>query len=106
MREADYRKAHGKGKGGFLGTGLGEHDEYVLVHAVRSPQELEKSPVATSGKTMSYALSGHFEEKFASSVNRQVEIVGTLKGKNGSLPRLVVTDWHTVADFCPADVKN
>src|SRR5215210_7222716 len=33
QRERDYRHEHSKGRGGFLGTGAGAGDEYMLIDA-------------------------------------------------------------------------
>jgi hypothetical protein len=87
MFEKDYRKLHNDGKGGVLGTGIGEAGEFVLVDA-SSPKNVDKSPVVTTAsKTATYALTGKLEKNFAENVNRQVEVVGTLRPGKASAAR-------------------
>lgn len=63
QREADYRRARDKGRGGVAGTGLGVENEYVL---------------NVSAKT-SYELTGANEKLAGPHVGHRVEISGTLK---------------------------
>lgn len=82
--EAAYRTERNKARGGALGTGLGQGNEFVLVHA--SPSRSVAETVGTSGAdtpsgTMSYELSGKGEPDVAKFVNQRVEITGTLKAE-------------------------
>ncbi len=90
QKEADYRAERNKARGGTLGTGIGQGDEFVLIHG--SPARLKTEAVGTAGMntppgTMSYELSGKGEEEAAKFVNQRVEITGMLKaeeiGRNG-----------------------
>src|SRR4051812_280607 len=45
QREKDYREQQGKHNGGFLGTGKGQSDEYILVDAIIGGASLAIDPV-------------------------------------------------------------
>jgi hypothetical protein len=105
--ESDYRKSIDP-KAGTSGS-----NDFVLVNAIPSPKQVTKSPVGTSGQaTTTYRLNGKEEQDFKRVVGRQVEILGTVEaGKNdkagsklavSNLPKLTVTGWHDIADYCPA----
>jgi hypothetical protein len=93
VRETDYRKAHGLGKGAIGGLGLG--DEFVLVDATTvasaattapetgsSPQtpaaRSSASPAACSekGTGKAYRTTGQLEEKLKPFVGRRIEVTG------------------------------
>jgi hypothetical protein len=121
--EQDYRKRMAAGRGGVLGSGVGAADEFVLTN-VRPPQDA----VGTSGRGANagprrtdapgpggavYTLTGPQEQTLKRDVGRQVEVVGVIEnaGKPSTgaeltdisdLPRIAITTWHPVNDFCPA----
>jgi len=76
QREADYRKAQDKGRGGVAGTGIGVEDEFVLTSASMATQGLK--PEATVPDT-TFELTGENEEKAKEFVGKRVEIMGKLK---------------------------
>lgn len=81
QRESDYRREHDSGRGGFLSTGLGLGNEYVLINASRAGSTGSSAPIdcasATTGEA--YELSGKAEGDLEPFVGRLVEINGTLK---------------------------
>jgi hypothetical protein len=86
IREADYRRTLGAGKGGAAGTGVGVGNEFVLTRASASPAGAASStgaagaPVGTSGTdATSYELTGSNEARAEQFVGKRVEITGTLK---------------------------
>ena len=76
QREADYRQAQDKGRGGVAGTGVGVGDEFVLTNASMAKQGL--SPAASPADA-AYELTGDNEEKAKAFVGKRVEITGKLK---------------------------
>jgi hypothetical protein len=80
QRESDYRRQQDAGRGGFLSTGLGLGNEYVLINASRagsgSPSAVD---CTTPGPGEAYELSGKAEPDLEPFVGRMVEISGTLK---------------------------
>jgi hypothetical protein len=92
IREADYRKAHGVGKGALGGVGLG--DEFVLVDAttVASPSSTGSASVtnpalpssasptsgtcAEAGTGQAYRMTGKLEDKLKPFVGHRMEITG------------------------------
>ena len=76
QREADYRQAQDKGRGGVAGTGVGVTDEFVLTSASMATQGLK--PDAAAADT-AYELTGANEQKAKEFVGKRVEITGTLK---------------------------
>ena len=111
--EKDYRARMEAGKGGVLGTGVGVDNEFVLVNAkaVPTPRGQRAAGGPMGGD---YSLTGRHEPELLRAVGRQVEIVGTVEpieahtsAKDAkSLPRLTITLWHPVADFCPAEAAQ
>jgi hypothetical protein len=121
QREADFRALTDAGRGGVLGSGVGVNDEYVLADArpadtnrnsrMRPRAAAPSAPgaVGTSGtsdpssKGQHYSLTGNLEDNLLRDVGRLVEIVGTVEEPTESdrLPRLTISVWHPVGDFCP-----
>jgi hypothetical protein len=75
QREADYRKAQDKGRGGVAGTGVGAGDEYVLTNLSMAGADEKKGSEASTA----YELTGANEKLAAPHVGHRVEISGTLK---------------------------
>jgi hypothetical protein len=75
QREADYREARDKGRGGVAGTGVGVADEFVLTNASAAVQGLS----AAGPIDPAYELTGANESKAKEFVGKRVEISGTLK---------------------------
>lgn len=128
--ESDYRKRMDAGRGGALGTGIGQSDEFVLTMATRQPAgsaqrtaegssqvassgkpEAGGAAVGTAGSSQAYTITGDAEEQLKRAVGQQIEIVGRLDdaadGASGAknpdnLPQVTITAWHPVSDFCPA----
>jgi hypothetical protein len=118
QRETDFRAINNSGRGGVLGSGVGVNDEYVLADArpadtnrnsrMRPRAAAPSAPgaVGTSGTSDSarhYSLTGNLEDNLLRDVGRLVEIVGTVEESTESerLPRLTISVWHPVGDFCP-----
>ncbi len=76
QREADYRKAHDKGRGGVAGTGVGSENEFVLTNVAPAGTDTKKSDIAAD---TAYELTGANEKLAAPHVNHRVEMTGTLK---------------------------
>ena len=76
QREADYRRQHGSGKGGFLGFGGGLGNEYVLINA--SPRRGSGACANASGGE-AYELTGSEEGDLKSFVGQRVAITGMRK---------------------------
>ena len=76
QREADYRQAQDKGRGGVAGTGVGAQDEFVLTNASMPTQGLKPD---SKGADSAYELTGANEEKAKAFVGKRVEITGKLK---------------------------
>lgn len=87
QRETDYRRAHSKGKGGAVGTGVGADNEYVLVAASIVPAAGAATPTTpqeatgTTGAagTDAYEMTGPNESQLAQYVGKRVEITGKVK---------------------------
>jgi len=78
QREADYRRQHHSGKGGFLGFGGGLGNEYVLVNASRNPRRgFRDCSTAVGGEA--YELTGREEGDLKPFVGQRVEIAGMRK---------------------------
>jgi len=75
QREADYRRQHGSGKGGFLGFGGGLGNEYVLVNT--SPRASRDCATASGGEA--YELTGSEEGDLKPFVGQRVAITGMRK---------------------------
>jgi hypothetical protein len=106
--ESDYRNRMAAGRGGALGSGLGAGDEFVLTDV--RPAESKAKPGAGGGV---YTLTGPMEKNLKRDVGRQVTVIGTIEnaGKPSTgasvtdisdLPRIAISTWHPVGDFCPA----
>ncbi len=76
QREADFRQARDKGRGGVAGTGVGVSDEFVLTNASMAVQGLKSDagPIDPA-----YELTGANESKAKEFVGKRVEISGTIK---------------------------
>jgi hypothetical protein len=126
--EQDYRKRMAAGRGGVLGTGAGANDEFVLTNV--RPAKAEQAGRAAStagaqGRTGAtgtsgvgsgggvYTLTGDQETNLKRDVGRQIEVVGKIENAGerstgaditdiSDLPRIAITTWHPVGDFCPA----
>ena len=110
--EKDYRARMDAGKGGVLGSGVGAANEYILSFA-----KAAADPKARGGATASmmgdYSLTGKAEPELMRQVGRQIEVIGKVEAieahRSGEdakeLPRLTISTWHPVADFCPAMKK-
>lgn len=116
--EEDYRSRLEAAKGGPLGSGLGQANEYVLSSARPQPANgstlTPTEAVGTSGQSGDYLLTGKPEDELGKSIGRQVEVVGFVEpfkaNESGQdardrLPRLTISTWHPVGDFCPASGK-
>jgi hypothetical protein len=116
--EKDYRADLDAKRGGPLASGAGQGNEYVLVKAKptsKTSEALTKpEAVATAGEQGDYLLTGNEESELARALNRQIEVVGHVepfranrdaKEDRDRLPRLTISSWHPVQDFCPANQK-
>lgn len=114
QREADFRRITSSGRGGTLGTGAGQSNEYVLSNAMapgsapicaNSRRTNGPVPVATSGTAgKHYLLTGKLEDNLLRDVGRLVEVVGIVEnGKSAAdLAQLTITVWHPVGDYSQA----
>jgi hypothetical protein len=113
--EKDYRADLGAKKGGPLGSGAGQGNEYVLVKAKPAPgsgdRASSREAVATAGQQGDYLLTGKTEDELKRAIGRQIEVVGVVqafranesaKEDRDRLPRLTISTWHPVQDYCPA----
>jgi len=115
--EADYRKQISEGRGGTLGSGAGAANEFVLTLAKSVPTkgvhtEKTHTPVGTSGLEEVYSVTGKREDELKREVGRQVEVTGFVEVDKSAgtprvkdLPRLNISSWTRVADFCPSSKK-
>ena len=78
QRETDYRRQQGIVKGGFLGTGAGSGDEYVLVNASRGTDGTTGDCAASAGGD-AYELTGPGESDLEPFIGQRVAISGMLK---------------------------
>jgi hypothetical protein len=76
QREADYRRQHDSGKGGFLGFGGGLGNEYVLINT--SPRRGSRDCATASGGE-AYELTGSEEGDLKPFVGQRVAINGMRK---------------------------
>jgi hypothetical protein len=81
--ESDYRREHDRGRGGFVGTGWGLGNEYVLI------------PDCTSPEGTAYELTGRHEGHAAQFVGRRVAMTGMLKDAKTKLTRVGTSDRYT-----------
>jgi hypothetical protein len=79
QREADYRKAVDRGRGGVAGTGLGGGDEFVLINASRAASAAGAINCSTTSNAEAYELTGSREAELKGFVGRAVQITGTMK---------------------------
>ena len=121
--EQDYRKRMAAGRGGVLGSGVGATDEFLLTNVRPADSEVGTSGRARRGDTPApantgagggvYTLTGPQEKNLKRDVGRQVEIIGVLENAGrpstgaeltdiSDLPRIAISTWHPVNDFCPA----
>ena len=105
--ESTYRQSADLQKGGPLESGIGQDDEFVLADA--RPLSPEGAAVGTSGgvrRGRAFMLGGKIEKNLQDAIGRQVEVVGELddaaKTGPGKLPKVNITVWHEVGDYCPA----
>jgi hypothetical protein len=116
--ETDYRARLDAKKGGPLASGVGQSNEFVLSSSKPAPANgstrTREEAVATAGLSGDYLLTGKPENELAKAINREVEVVGVVEefraNKNAKedrdrLPRLVISTWHPVGDFCPGTRK-
>jgi len=114
-QEKDYRARLDAKKGGPLASGAGQKNEFVLSSSTSAPangsDKTPKEAVATAGLSGDYLLGGKPESELSKYVNRQVEVIGVVEefraNKNAKedrdrLPRLTISRWHPVGDYCPA----
>lgn len=87
QREADYRKATDKGRGGPAATGLALGNEYVLVNAMPATGSANSQAADCSAATggSAYELSGSKEGDLAQYVGRRVELVGMMKNSDSAV---------------------
>ena len=88
QREKDYRHQHDSGRGGFLRTGAGDGDEYILVNATVGVASMHVEPaseaesancLASPENGQAIELTGHGEKDLDPLVGRRVVISGMLK---------------------------
>ena len=79
QREADYRKANDRGRGGVVGTGIGSGDEFVLINASRAASAPGAVDCSSTSSTEAYELTGSREADLKGFVGRAVQITGTMK---------------------------
>src|SRR3954462_7029674 len=116
--EKDYRARLDAKKGGPLASGVGQSNEFVLSSSRSAPANgstrTRDEAVATAGLSGDYLLTGKPENELTKAINREVEVVGVVEefraNKNARedrdrLPRLVISTWHPVGDFCPGARK-
>jgi hypothetical protein len=84
MKERDWRAANGPGTGGWLNTGAGVGNEYILVNAIPGPVDQQTEAEAacsnvSGGRT--YELKGPAERKrnLEPFVGRRIEVSGILE---------------------------
>jgi hypothetical protein len=114
--EKDYRQARNEGRGGAFGTGVGVGDEFVLTFAKVEGAGGRTAAVATTAKGAgkltegaAYSITGDREKELARRIGQQVEVIGTLEQRGDAnserasdLPRIEMTAWIPLKDFCPA----
>ena len=109
--EKDYRARMSQGRGGLLGTGGGQDDEFVLTDIRPATDATHAAPPKGGGGV--YSLTGPQEKNLKRDIGKRVEIVGVIenagKPETGAdaknvptLPRILIKTWHSVGDFCPS----
>jgi len=97
--EKDYRQQRNEGRGGAFGTGAGVGNEFVL------------TMIKPDGgrKATAYSITGDREKELGRRIGQQIEVIGTIEDEGkpdserfGDLPRIKMTAWVPVKDFCPA----
>jgi hypothetical protein len=84
MTERDYRSQNDLGRGGFIGTGAGVGNEFILTNAMPAQSANPSAPTdaecaagtASGGRT--YELKGSVEEDLEPFLGRRMEITGYL----------------------------
>ena len=88
QREKAYRRQHSEGRGGFLRTGAGDGDEFILVNAAIGVQPMNVAPAteaenancaASRDNGQAFELTGHSEDDLAPYIGRRVVVNGMLK---------------------------
>jgi hypothetical protein len=84
MRESDWRELNGHGSGGFLNTGAGENNEYILVNAIPGPVNEQTAAQASCSNVsggQTFELKGGAERKrnLEPFVGQRIEISGRMK---------------------------
>jgi hypothetical protein len=104
-RESAYRRTANERKGGPLGSGLGQGNEYVLTMGKPVPGQ-KAEPMKDAPKDgRVFSLTGGGEQNMLTAIGRQIEVVGTIvepAPEKNALPIVKVSLWHPIADFCPA----
>jgi hypothetical protein len=108
--EATYRAQIGGGKGGPLGSGAGEGNEFVLRSVVSvSPDTLEPRAKPSTAFEEVYRLTGSMEHELASAVGKQVDVSGYVEvaktdgtEKVKDLPNMKIEGWHVASARCTA----
>lgn len=101
--ERDYRARKAMGRGGALGSGVGVSREFVLSNAKPLPPGRRGQTVGPAGEPgTDYHIAGKLEKDFLRHVGRQVEVIGVIEKAAEGLPRVNVSLWHPVGDYCPA----
>jgi hypothetical protein len=96
VREADYRRSAGLGRGGAASSGIGLGNEFILANAMPAASTVG-SATATSGAGASsavgtsgtgagtaYELTGRNEGQAETFIGKRVEITGTMKATDRS----------------------
>jgi hypothetical protein len=90
MKESDYRELQGPGRGGWLNTGAGVGNEYILVNAVPGPIN-EQTAAEANCENMSggraYELKGPAERKrnLEAFVGHRIEVSGRIENAKTDL---------------------
>ena len=84
MKESDYRELNGLSSGGWLNTGAGTSNEYMLVNAVPGPVNEQTEAQANCSNVsggQTFELKGKAERKrnLEPFIGRRIEITGRLK---------------------------
>jgi hypothetical protein len=84
MKERDWRALNGPGTGGWLNTGAGVGNEYILVNAIPGPIDSQTEAEATCSNVSggrAYELKGPAERKrnLEAFVGRRIEVSGRLE---------------------------
>ncbi|HYS25498.1 MAG TPA: hypothetical protein VEP46_07840 [Vicinamibacterales bacterium] len=86
--EKEYRRTHDSGRGGFLRTGAGDSDEFILVNATIGLPSMQVAPAseaevnncaASPDNGQAIELTGHAERDLGPMVGHRVVLNGMLK---------------------------